>query len=155
MRPDGLTLSTAGIGVWEGAMVFADADWPQHERRGLVTGSRQVAGGEERWWLCDESRGRPVTSMRLDLTHRPTRLEVMARLAERLGGTAVHGARWVPCVLVLQNGPSWSLFADNNFHHTFGRGRWHDTGEALAMLDPFASVEALAIVAAQVFKPSG
>lgn len=100
MIDETLTVPCEGIGVWEGARVRA-----QTLRYGEAscTVVRRTIGMAAGWWdvILD---GLHVVSvhaddMRLDLTHQPTRLMVVARLAERVltdGGRkeAAHGVTW-------------------------------------------------------------
>lgn len=102
MRPvtdPSLTIPATWLGVWEGAAVIHGVPGLDYyaDRRGVVT---QRHHAEWAVWLTPDGDW-PQTvitanerGMRLDLTHRQTRLEVMVRLAEYHGGKAVQGVRW-------------------------------------------------------------
>ena len=74
----GTTVPAALVGVWDGAVVWVDQ----------ATGGRirVVVRAWERWTDLDR--------VHLDLTHRPTRLEVMARLGARAGADVGEGVLW-------------------------------------------------------------
>lgn len=151
-----ITVPAAGIGVWEGVRVTTP-----HNGVGIVT---DVTPDTEHGITVSFGRGdiQPLgyllRDLRLDLTHRPTRLAVMAWLAER----AVHappkgcrdrgglGALW----WYSPGECAWRLeIWDHSRYRTFAR-------DGIAV-DPFddsrlpdgarvVDVQALAIVATQV-----
>ena len=143
-------------------MVEAAQSWPLRATRGLVSGARQRVDDSDSVWLCGESDRRHVSDLRLDLTHRPTRLEVMARLGARVGADVRDGVLW------------FRLFARYTWVIDGAAGAsasWSPDGDgdaspvpALADLDPTDDtclsdgakrfdVRALAIVLRQVFGP--
>ena len=148
-----LMLPAAGIGVWPGAVV-SEADGLR-----FVCGTGAVHPDSVR---DPTGAYHPVERMHLDLTHRPTRLEVMARLGARVGADVSEGVLW------------FRMFARRTWMNDGNGGTpgtWapEEDGDAsilpaLADLDPAddtrlpdgarrVDVQALAIVAAHVFGP--
>ena len=155
----GTTIPAALVGVWEGARVWMD-DSGLDTDHGVVF-ERATDG---RWWATfprhrlsaagPDHREIGLSRMSLDLTHRPTRLEVVARLAEALGWPAHAGARWEerePATVP----PVWMLTADGRRYEFFGVCAWRAV-PGLAGLDTrdpasLPNVRALAIVCQHVF----
>lgn len=159
MSPTGTTLPATGIGVWEGARVFV---WG---RPGIVVGG--VRDTAYVWLVPTTIQPAAMilpaaAALTLDLTHRMTRLEVMARLGARVGADVSEGVLWFRMFARR----TWML--DGNGGQP---GTWSPTEDgdasilpALADLDPTddtrtndgaleVDIKALAIVAAQVFTP--
>ena len=88
----GTTVPAALVGVWEGARVLTPLDGA-----GIVTD----AAPDATWGVTvafGRGERRPLgylaRDLHLDLTHRPTRLEVMARLGARAGADVGEGVLW-------------------------------------------------------------
>ncbi len=157
----GLTLPSAGIGVWEGARVLTPQDGA-----GIVT---DVSPDNEYGITVSFGRGdrRPLgylpRDLHLDLTHHPTRLEVTARAANRL--CPQHAP--VMCAAVMAGNALWPdrLVYGISVTSLLSGEEWHSLDQhipALADLDPtddtrladgarVVDVQALAIVAARAF----
>jgi hypothetical protein len=166
-----LMLPAAGIGVWPGAVV-SEADGLR-----FVCGTGAVHPDSVR---DPAGAYHPVEHLYLDLTHRMTRLEVMARLGERLNWRRGAQVGWV-CIwmhppddatererrMYEDANRTWRLIAvaDNLMQDWAGRTLRNQTSTctipALAELNPAddtrlpdgarrVDVQALAIVAAHV-----
>lgn len=92
-----LTVPCKGIGVWEGAAVIHGV--PGLDRRGVVLYQRYH--GDWAVWLFSGGSAAPQTiiaasaqGLHLDLTHQPTYLTAMARLAEKVGVPHKKGVWW-------------------------------------------------------------
>lgn len=164
------TTIPAGIGVWEGARVVINAPGYLDIPTGTVgtVAHRGRMGGWEvatcppdvwspRTYLTD------VEDLHLDLTHRPTRLEVTARAANRL--CPQHAP--VMCAAVMAGNALWPdrLVYGISVTSLLSGEEWHSLDQhipALADLDPtddtrlpdgarVVDVRALAIVCQHVF----
>lgn len=87
MSHAGLTLPAADVGAWEGARAHV-VSGPYRGGSGIVT---RVCDACIWVRLAALEVSCSVGQLHLDLTHRPTRLEVMARAAARLHGSAPEG----------------------------------------------------------------
>jgi len=166
MSPTGTTLPAAGIGVWEGARVWMDGSDLDTDH-GIVC-ERATDG---RWWVTfprhrlsaagPDHREIGLSRMALDLTHRPTRLEVMARLGARVGADVSEGVLWFRMFARR----TWMVDGNGGTPGTWAPEEDGDASilPALADLNPaddtrlddgarLVDVRALAIVAAHVFK---
>jgi len=161
------TTIPAGIGVWEGARVVINAPGYLDIPTGTVgtVAHRGRMGGWEvatcppdvwspRTYLTD------VEDLHLDLTHRPTRLEVMARLGARVGADVSEGVLWFRMFARR----TWMLDGNGGQPGTWAPEEDGDASilPALADLDPtddtrlpdgarVVDVRALAIVCQHVF----
>lgn len=168
MTDETMTVPCEGIGVWEGARVRMD-DSTLDTDHGVVC----HPATDGRWWVTfprhrlsaagPDHREIGLSRMSLDLTHRPTRLEVTNRLAERL---YPQDAPIMSAAVM----PGWAAWPDRLVYgisvvSLLSGEAWHSLDErapALATLDPaddtrlpdgtrLVDVRALAIVAAHVF----
>lgn len=161
----GTTIPAALVGVWEGAQVVVrSAGHDQHQRlRGVVVGPHW---GEWGVWLAREG-DLPATmiaarqsGLLLDLTHRPTRLEVMARLGARVGADVSEGVLWFRMFARR----TWMLDGNGGQPGTWAPEEDGDASIVLALADfdptddtrlpdgaRVVDVQALAIVLRQVF----
>ena len=95
----GTTIPAALVGVWDGARVWMDGSDLDTDH-GIVC-ERATDG---RWWVTfprhhlsaagPDHREIGLSRMTLDLTHRMTRMEVVARLGARVGADVSEGVLW-------------------------------------------------------------
>lgn len=160
MSPAGTTIPAAGIGVWEGARGFwygrRCVIWEVLDGGRWATFHVEPDGGEQ----VPVFRYQPIVEITLDLTHHMTRLEVVARVAER-GNHYPEGAifRRVEWPATGEWGYELGSPIGNQVFTTLygpATSRFHawcvvPDLAALDPDDPEVDVKALAIVAARVF----
>ena len=169
MIDETLTVPCEGIGVWEGArVIYAPARGYQGSLRrpgdvGIVVAAEQR---DSAVWASvafgADIEPHPLTCLRLDLTHRMTRLEAMARLGARVGTDVGEGVLW------FRQFARWTWMVDGVAGASASWAPEEDGGAsivpALADLDPtddtrlpdgarVVDVQALARVLRQVFTP--
>jgi len=152
------TVPATLVGVWPGAQVIHTDG-----RVGIVVATGELAGQPCAWAAfgaginsVPEPEGCLAHALALDLAHRMTRLEALARLVERRSGTRYEGASWRASA---GQPYRWFITAPEyredfgGFLFTCAPGLWglEDDGQRTIEGDRLVDVQALALVVRYAF----